>query len=213
MNKTLFRLGALAVVLLLNACSNTRLLNVWQDSPPPAQPLSHVLVIGVSGQEGVRRSFEDIFAAQLAKQGIIAEPIYRLYSGAAGTDTGMAGGAVPEDELKRIIQRTGADGVLVTRLIRTEQRLQVTPGAPMPMGFYGFYNYAWGYYSPPMVDSYTVALLETNVWAARSGRLLWSGTTETVDPDNSVATATDFAKVVTRALVKARLLPATAQNP
>ena len=213
MQQTIFRLWALTAVLLLSACSSTRLLNVWQENPPPAQPLSHILVVGVSGQEGVRRSFEDIFSAQLIKQGIAAEPMYRLYSGASGNGSGMAAGAVPEDELKRIIQRTGADGVLVTRLIRTEQRLQVTPGAPMPMGFYGFYDYAWSYYSPPMVDTYTVALLETNVWSARDGNLLWSGTTETVDPDNSTGSVTDFAKVVTQALVKARLLPVAVKNP
>lgn len=210
MRKTLQHLYLLMAVLLLSACSNTRLLNVWQDEPQTARPLKHVLVLGISNRDGTRRNFEDTFSAQLMKQGITAEPMYRLYADLdKSSGNGMTAGAIPEATLKQIVQRTGADGVLVTRLIRTEQRLQVTPGTPM--GFYGFYNYAWMTYSPPMVDAYTVALLETNLWSAPDGRLLWSGTTETVDPEDTKASTDDFAKVVITALVKAHLLPQSAK--
>ena len=80
--------------------------------------------------------------------------------------------------MKQAVQKAGADGVLITRLVRVDVNVQVV----QPMGFYGGYGGyagAWGgYYDPPMATTTDTLVLETTLWGLNDSTLLWSGNTE-----------------------------------
>jgi hypothetical protein len=185
------------VALILGACASTSLVNQWKSPEFSGPPVRKVLVVGVTQQPSVRRVFEDEFASQLRAAGVEAVPSYTIIA-----EDGQAEQAL----LEKAVQEQGADGVLVTRLVKSEQKTQVTPGyyhpAPM-MGFYGWYSAAWvGYYEPPMVYQYDVVTSETSLYSPPQSRLVWSGMTETFSPRDVRKETQGFAKVIIGALRK-----------
>ena len=102
--------------ILLAGCSTTRLANSWKDPKFSGPPLTNLLVIGVSRSEANRRIFEDTFSQRLHAAGIKAAASYTLIP---------ESGEIPHDRVEEAVARVGADGVLVTRVQRVEQRVGV----------------------------------------------------------------------------------------
>ena len=181
----------------LSGCASTSLTNQWKNPDFAGPPLTKVMVVGVSTQAGPRRIFEDEFSAALRAAGVEATPSYTRIQ-----QDGQADQAV----LEQAVRDLGAQGVLVTRLVRTEQKTQVSPGyyRPMPtVGFYGWYSSAWvGYYEPATVYQYDVVTAETSVYHIGKGELVWSGTTETFAPEDVKKETQGFAKIIIEALKK-----------
>lgn len=166
------RLFVIAASLVLGACATVSITNRWRDPSWPGPPASHVVVVGISRSDTMRRIFEDTFSQQLQAAGIQATPAYTQIP--AGT-TGALG-------LRDLMKANGADAVLVTRVQRVQQKISVTPSGPMYGGFYGWYGGAWA--AVPDVQSYDVVTLETSVWDARSEKLVWTVTTEGIGTKN-----------------------------
>jgi len=99
-------------------------------------------VIGVSRSEVDRRIFEDTFSQRLHAAGIRAIASYTLIP---------ESGEIPPNRIEEVVARVGADGVLVTRVQRVEQRVEVSPGfgaAFYNTGFYNWYDVAWASVPP-----------------------------------------------------------------
>ncbi len=178
------RLFVTAVSLVLCACSTMSVTNQWRDSTWPGPPASNVVVVGISRSDTMRRVFEDTFAQHLQAAGVQASASYtQIPSG--------NNGAV---RLRDLVKGSGAQAVLVTRVERVEQRVNVTPSGPMYGGFYGWYGGAWA--STPDINQYEVVTLETSVWDAKSEKLIWTATTENVASSSIPKTTTDLANTL-----------------
>lgn len=200
MNRTLL----LGTILLLAACASTSIQNEWRAEDDTGPALRKLLVIGVTKREDVRRTFEDGFAAALKARGVDAIPSHATVLAADPESTA---------KVREAVAATGADGVLMTRLVKVDRETQTTSvGQPavMPMHYnmYGYYPRMWvGAYGPPMTVSYDVAILETRVFRAASEKLVWVGGTETFAPSSDVRKETEaFSKIIIEALAKAKLL-------
>jgi len=184
-------------LLALAGCASTSLTNQWKNPAYGGPAIKKVLVVGVTKQPAPRRIFEDEFAVALKAAGVDAIPSYTLI-----TQDGQA----DEAALREAVKKAGADGVLVTRLVRIEQKTQVSPGyyGPAPaMGFYGWYSSAWiGYYEPPTVYQYDVVTAETSLYGVQADELIWSATTETFSPQDVKKETQGFAKIIIDALKK-----------
>jgi hypothetical protein len=197
-----FALLAVTGALVLPGCASTRLVNEWSN-PAYQEPghLTKVLVIGVTRQEGVRRTFEDEFVTQLQAAGVNAAPSYQVVA-----EVGQA----TEPQLQAAVQKAGADAALVTRLIKSEQRTRVSPGFYQPVpayGFYGWYSTAWvGYYEPPEVYQYDVYTSETSLYDMTKNQVVWSGTAQTTEPGDIRKESREYAKLIVEALRKRGLI-------
>jgi hypothetical protein len=193
-------LGALA--LMLCACASTKLTNSWRDSGYAGPPLTKILVIGVTKQSGIRRTFEDIFAEQLRAHHVDPIQSYTLIPD---------DGEVPQERLAQAVHESSAQGLLITRLVKVDRQTQYYPGTyvgPRLGGFYGFYSLAWiGFYDPPQVYTYDVVTSETSLFEAKTNRLLWSGTSETFSPHDVKKDTSEFASVILKALAGQGLVP------
>jgi hypothetical protein len=196
----------LLVVLLLGGagCASTTLTSVWRDPSYSRGPLRSVLVMGISEETGIRRIFEDEFAAKLQAVGVIAIASYTLIP--------QDGPAEPV-ALDAAIAKAGAQGVLITRLLRIERRTTYAPGyvwAVPAVGYYrnfhGYYSSAWVRYAPPQAYDYDIVALETNLWSPRQGELIWSGITESFAPSNVRQATREFADVIIKALREQKLI-------
>jgi hypothetical protein len=187
--------------VVIAGCASTELVSQWKSPAFNGPPLKKVMVVGVSSQPATRRIFEDEFSAALKAAGVTAVPSYTVIP---------QDGQAEQSVLEQAVKDLGADGVLITRLVNREQKTQVTPGyyEPVPaMGMYGWYSSAWmGYYEPPTVYQYDVVTADTSVYSVNAGKLLWSGTTQTLDPSNVAKETRGFAKIIIAALQKAGII-------
>jgi hypothetical protein len=196
---------ALAVAVGAPGCASTRLVSQWKSPEYAAPRFSRILVIGVSRQPGLRRTFEDEFVDRLRAAGVDALPSYREIP---------EDGPVADARLREAVERAHADAAIVTRLIRVETRTSVTPGYYHPApglgwGFYDGYSAAWfGYYEPPLVYQYEVYISETSLYDMAGNRLVWTGTAQTTSPGDLDTEIRRYVGVVIKALEKQGLLPA-----
>ena len=186
------------ITLVVAACAATTLTNSWKSPDYKGPALKKLLVVGVSKQSVTRRTFEDGFVGQLKAAGVEAVASYTLIP---------QDGQATEAELTKAVKDAGADGTLITRLVRIDKTVQYTPAAPVGMGYYGGYAGAWGaYYDPAMVTQTDTVVVETSLFGVDESKLLWSGTSQTFAPTSMKENLPGFAKVIIDALKKEKLI-------
>lgn len=191
-----------AAALALTACASTSIRDSWVDPEHRGPAYRKVLVLGVSSELTDRRVFEDVMVERIAATGATAAQSYRYLPG---------GEKVPEAELDRAVQASGADALLMSRIISVDHRASVSttmmPVGPAygRMGWYGWYS---GWYPVTQVQQYDVAVVETTLFDATTKRVVWTGVTETFSPRSVKQDAPGFADVVVKELAARGLLPA-----
>ena len=182
-------------------CASTKIVNEWREPDYIPPPFKKVVVLGISKDQVLRRSFEDDFVAQLKAIGIEAVPSYQLMP---------EDGQAPEARLLKAVKQTGADAAIMTRLVRVERRTQVTPGyynAYPVHGFYRWYSSGWtGFYEPPRVYNYDVYTSETSLYDLNRDRMVWAGTVQTTEPGDIRKEIKNYVKIVIEALKENDLL-------
>jgi hypothetical protein len=182
-------------------CAPTQLVSSWQDPRFSGPPLQKIMVIGVTKQAGIRRTFEDEFVKQLQAKGVQAVQGYTLIP---------EDGEVPKERVAQAVKESGVEGVLITRLVKVERQSQVYPGtyAGAPgAGFYGYYSASWnGFYEPAEVYTYDQVTAETNLFAAKGDLLIWSGTTQTFAPSDIKKDTKQFVSLICKTLVDKKLI-------
>ncbi|MBL8539891.1 MAG: hypothetical protein JNK68_05915 [Betaproteobacteria bacterium] len=191
--KLLRPLFLLCTALVLAACASTTIRSAWFDTSYTGGPMKRIVVVGVGGQVADRRVFEDSFAAQLQAAGVEGIPGYTV----ASDETRMNDAA-----FAAAVEKSGADGLLVVRLLNVDTRTQVStamvPGPAVwgPWGPYGggFYGPMW--FPATQVNQFDVAQVESSLYDTKTRRLIWSATTETINPAAVAQETPRFAAVI-----------------
>ena len=198
--------SSILVILLVSAsgCATKQVISQWSN---PAYRSSgfffkRIMVMGATDQTSIRRNFEDELTAALKAAGVEAVQSYSYLP---------ENGRVAERRLKEAVAKANADGVIMTRLLRVEQRTEVSPGTydPYPVyGLYGWYSSAWygGFYTPPRVYSYPVYFSETTLYDVEKDEIVWTGTIRTIDPENVDEAIENYVNAVINALKENNLL-------
>lgn len=195
--------------LLLAACQTTSIQSAWFDPTFSGGPMQKIDVVGVGSNLTNRRVFEDIFAQKLRDAGV----------------DGVAGYTVIPDEARAAeapftaaVTRTGAQGLLVVRLLGVDTRTQVTTTmVPVGSGFGGggvwgggMWGGGWagGPFGPTMmpvqdVQQYDLATVEATLFEVKTGRVVWTATTQTLNPSSVQQETPGFATLII-AQLKAR---------
>jgi hypothetical protein len=188
------------IALSLAGCASaTRIVNQWVNPDYTSPRFKRIMVIGVSKQPGIRRTFEDEFVAKLKETGVDALPSYRYIP---------EDGQADEARLQQAVKQANADAVIITRLVRVEKKTEVSPCFYQPapavtFGFYPGYSTAWlGYYEPPRVYQYDVYISETSLYDMAKNQLVWSGTVQTTAPSDINKEIERYVDTVVDALKK-----------
>jgi hypothetical protein len=119
-------------------------------------------------------------------------------------------GQVGEERLRQAVAQAKADAVIITRLVKREEKTQVTPGfyqPPAGPGFYGWYSAGWvGYYEPPRVYQYDVYTSETSLYDTVKNQVVWTGTAETTAPGDIDKEIKNYAEIMISALKEKKLI-------
>ncbi len=181
----------LVLAAVLAGCgSRSKLVRSWH-AQQAVGPVQDVLVVGISTNEAAVRLWERIFVQEFASRGV------RAWSAIKFT------GFIPEpkkEALQAAIKKSGAKCVLITHIVDKSSTTYTRPGYVrfVPSGFYrslyGYYGHAYrAVHLPPQDVTRTTVILETNLYDAASGKLLWTAQTSTRDPK---LLKTDFANMV-----------------
>jgi hypothetical protein len=196
MRKLTHFLMLLAAPLLLAACQSTTINSAWFDPNFKGPAMKKIVVVGAGTNLSNRRVFEDIFAQKLRDAGV----------------EGVAGWTVIADEARAAqgqftdaVARSGAQGLLVVRLLGVDTRTQVTttmsPAGAMMWGS-GPWGPGWGgAFGPAMVpvtevSQYDLATVETTLFDTTTRSVVWSANTQTLNPRTVDREAPGFADLI-----------------
>lgn len=195
-----------AVALVLAACASTTIRDSWYDPEYRGAAFRKVLVLGVLPNIAERRQYEDVMVATINATGAQGIPAYRFLPGQERAS---------EAELDAAVRDSGADALLMSRLLRVDTQVQVSTQRVSPTSrdwdwrWSGWYSGWWGagWQSVTTVTQYEVAVVETTLFSAGSGRVVWTGATDTFQPRSVAREAPAFSATIVRALQARGLLP------
>jgi hypothetical protein len=203
------RMGSMAVVLLIAVAAascgtSTSLSQRWSDPAYVGQPGQKMMIVALSKTERNQFVWEAAFSAALQKEKV--QPL-------VGSKFLPKDAAADEATLKQAVRESGANLVAVTRLLAVDKEQQYVPGmsyytpAPAYYGMYGYYNSSYAMvHDPGYYQENTIVKLETNVYDVATEKLVWSGVTETLNPETAQDVANSVAYTVTEDMVKAKVL-------
>ncbi len=170
----------LTAMLFFSGCASTPMLvSQWTNPAYESPSFKRIAVSCVDGHISIRRNCEDEFVAQLRAAGVDALPSYRSFPEDAKLD---------ETKMKQMAKEAGADGALIVRPVRVEEKTEVSPTYfPSPgFGIFGRHVSAtrYGWYGVPRVYRYEEYTSEATLNDLRKNEVVWSGTLKTTAPDN-----------------------------
>jgi hypothetical protein len=180
------------------ACSpSTQIVKSWRD---PASTVStsgsyKTLVLGMVKDEASRRIVEDALVRRLNGKGVASYTVI--------TEEMIK--RAKEDQLAEKLAQGGFTHLLMVRLADIEKETSYVPGTTT--GYYGgygrYYGYGAGMYTTP--GYYTEDknyFVETAVYSISPDKLLWTGTTKTVNPSKMDKTINEIAEIVAEQMKK-----------
>jgi hypothetical protein len=194
--------GILFITPALNGCSTaTPIVSEWRNPAQASGSFQRLMIGGPSGDASVRRSFEDEFVAQLAALGVDALPSYRHMPGDE---------AMNDNNLKHAAQTARADGLLLTRPVKVEEKTNYPPvGPPISFGIFGS-NVGAEWYGIPGASGpyrYNEYTSETALYDVGRNELVWTGTVKAKEPTNVQTAIKSYVQTVTKALAAQNLFP------
>jgi hypothetical protein len=195
--------ATLVALALLAGCASSRVVTEHANPDYVGKSFKSVMVVAVTADEIVRRTFEDRMVALLGKRGVKGIPAYAVLT---------KRGRVEEAELRQAVTGSGAESVLITRVTRVERSGGTVPGSTVAVGvgtgMYGYYSGVWTTmnFAPQTISGPSTTMSQTRLFDARNGVLAWAGMVDTDENDNLDAALTQYINVIFDAMVHDRVL-------
>jgi hypothetical protein len=195
-------LMALLVMITVTGCASISLNSTWKDPGVSAKKYRKLLVVGVAEKPQMRQVFEEVFASEFTKSGTVGVASYTI--------TGVRE-KPSRTSLEDAVKKTAVEGVITTRLVDMKKDKDVRTGFIMTNhGFTDYHGmpvtYATFVHQPVEVVMSTTAAIETNLFDAATGRMVWSGTSSAVNPEGIITISRDLADSVIKAMTRDGLL-------
>ena len=181
----------IALVALLSGCQTTSIQSAWFDTDFVGPPMRKVVVSASVGGMAEGRMFEDIFVEKLRAAGVEA---------VAGHTVRLDVPALPDASFTATVLDTGAQGLLLVRLLDVDTRTQVS--TRMVHGGSAWGRGGWGgttrttMIPVQQVSQYELATVETKLFEVQSRQLVWAATTSTFNPRSVAREAPGFAGLI-----------------
>ena len=193
-------IASAVIALAFGACAETTtsIDQTWTAPTARAQgspSLRKVVTMFDSPNVTLRHQGEDQLARDLWKRGVEATPSYRILGDEAPGEL---------ETVKAKLREHGYDGVVTMRIVDREKDVNYSPTFDSYWG--GYHGYWGGWYDGWGWDGYayteTTYRIETAAYSLKTGELVWSALTETIDPDTSQELINDTTKVIASELIR-----------
>jgi len=192
MRKLASMLSLLLVTLTLSSCQTTSLQSAWFDPNFTGGPMHRIAIVAVGVNFANRRVTEDVFAQRLRAVGV---------DGAAGWTVIPDEARETQEPFTAAVMKSGAQGLLMVRLLGVDTRTQVTTTMVATTGpVWGgpAWGGGWGTTMVPVtqVSQSNLAIVETSLYDVATGRAVWSGNTQTLNPSSVQREVPGLADVI-----------------
>lgn len=187
--------------IFIASCATTTVTDVWKDKAYKGKA-QKIVVIMVAKLPDMRNLFEDRFAGELQGRGNDAIQSYNI---------------IPMEQLrekelvKSKIRSSGADTVLLSRLVDTKTIESYTPGIinAIPNSYYewgGYYDVVLAEADYGHTGNVEVAYLETNVYDVKTGKLIWSSHSKTNRTEGEQQLINTFIQIMIKKLASSGII-------
>ena len=193
----LFSLILISTMFLISSCGpSTEIVGEWSEDEYKTNSIDKLLILGIFDKEKplLRRRFEDGISKAFTDAGIEAVPSMNIMSYKEKIDSAA---------IEKHFLGKGFDAVLVSRLVGLDKERKVQAGYAytIPYGnYYGFYGYYYAAVQYANTSSYLsknlTVVLETNLYNTDEKKLIWSGISETIDPEKASEVIGSLGKVL-----------------
>lgn len=200
---TLAILGAAAI----SAGKSSKLVFTWKNPTFSGGSFKNILVLAMNGKASSRADFEDQMVAGITRPGIQAVPSYSLLPRPEATPINM-------DDLKGVVEGQNFDAVIVSRMVKYDKTITTVPGQEYPL--YAYYGTFYGYYgalspvvyAPDYLQADTQVQIESNFYSTMKpeGELVWTGTTDSVNPKSVAKVINGVVGLVVQALQREKII-------
>jgi len=230
---TLLKKAAVAATLALVlsqilGCASSSLVNIWHDSAFQAPPLNKMMVIAVRKDATNRRIWEDAFSSELAKHDMAATPSYRLFPGAP-PDTNQVISSVESNGFDGILVILNLPSDTNSYRVEGYTTIEKSNRYPFPadqrvryvyreypftdqdVRYVSYWQRYRTYYReidhPGYTDTQTTDIRAIDVTTTgKDGRLIWSATSRTPDPESVTDVQRGIVSLVLVDLVKQNVI-------
>jgi PBP1b-binding outer membrane lipoprotein LpoB len=178
---------------LIISCAGTEVTQKQVDDAYKEKPVSDILVIAITGNEHNRRSFEKKFVAHLKSVGVDAVASEESIPMPPDLD-------LKKETILNAVNQYKNDAVIITQLIGKEARDVYNRGGVTRMGYFSYSR------NPGYSSTSTTVRLETNLYDAKTGKLIWSGVSKTLSKDSTDRIMNDVIKAVITQLKQNKLI-------
>ena len=182
----------LVLTALVCGCQSTSIRSAWFDTDFTGPPMRKIIVVAGTDNVSNARAFEDAFVERLRAAGVDGIAGYTVVTDAARAS---------EATFVANILNSGAQGLLLVRLLGVDTRTQVST-TMVPGGIaWGGNNWGWGgptRMTVPVqqVSQYDLATVETKLFETKTKELVWAATTSTFNPRSVARETPAFADLI-----------------
>lgn len=209
MTNTITILSSVCIMVVLAACSSTRVTSSWRSEDAINVNSRKVLVLGVmnnTNERAIKEHMEQNLVADLRAVGINAVAASSEFSPKAFNN-------MNENRAMRSLKNKGYDAVMTIVLLDKSKERVYNPGTVMYEPW-GYYNRFWGYYrtmygrvySPGYYSTNTSYFWESNLYDLSNNKLLYSVQSKSFDPSSYQSLGREYAKQVINDMDKQGLL-------
>jgi hypothetical protein len=198
---------ALVAALATLGFNSTKLLFTWMNPNYSGSQFKNILVLAINGRASVRAEFEDRLSAGITRPGTQAIPSYSLLPRPDATP-------IDVNQLKDVVRGQHIDAIVASRVMKYTKTVTDIPGqvyTPYPYygTFYGYYAEVYPVvYTPGYLQVEKTAQIETNFYstAKPDGELIWTGTSDIVNPRTPTKGVDALVKVLIQELQKQKII-------
>ncbi len=207
MRKMTILLLSVLLASLVASCATTQLTSLWKDPSYTAPPLKKIMVIAFRRDQVNRRMWEDAIATAISEQKTTATavPSYQLFPN-----------DIPQPDDIKASKDQGFDGVLIVSKAERDTLTSEVAGYTTDE-LVSKYSRRWDKFVTRYETVYHAATADTSLAVSvqtdllltqgEEGQLVWSATSQSVNPTSRNAFRTAVASTVAKQLTKAHLIP------
>jgi hypothetical protein len=197
--KARFSIYLMVIVLFVTGCSpSTYVTGTWKSPTPPVSHYSSILVAALTSNTIVKATLEKDLSSEITKTVSAVKSIDEFPPDISGSDSNKL-------NIMQGAQRKNLEAVLTVSILSKETESRYVPNrnpySPLAFDYYqnfgGYYNYWYpSFYGPDYYQQDKVYYIETNLYDAKTEKLVWSAQSKTYSPDELNNFSKEFAVVI-----------------
>jgi hypothetical protein len=192
-----------AAAPIVGCSSSTTVAETWKAPGTTKLTFKKILVIAASPSETFRHQAEDLMAREIKGAQVLKS--YTLLPDRESLED--------KANVDKIVADHAIDGIVMMRVVSNKTEVDYIPPS-YPSSYYSFgsyygphYGLAPYYYEQGDIRTTEIIGVETNIYDAKDGKLVWSGLTKTRDPDDTNELLKETVDAVHGELKDEKLVP------